>query len=69
MLGEGEQSGGLHWCKGEQAVSVGVEGWRQRFPPHRPQLPLQVTADFAMREELVLKIAILAEKFAPNVQW
>ena len=28
-----------------------------------------VTADFAMREELVLKIAILAEKYAPNVQW
>eukprot|EP00775_Hariotina_reticulata_P003331 gene3331-3608_t len=26
-------------------------------------------ADFSMREELVLKIAILAEKFAPNVQW
>lgn len=25
-------------------------------------------ADFSMREELVLKIAILAEKFAPNVQ-
>jgi hypothetical protein len=33
---------------------------------------LQVTyltvADFSMREELVLKIAILAEKFAPNVE-
>ncbi len=28
---------------------------------------LQV-ADFAMREELVLKVAILAEKFAPSVQ-
>lgn len=26
-------------------------------------------ADFTMREELVLKIAILAEKFAPSVQW
>lgn len=26
-------------------------------------------ADFSMREELVLKIAILAEKFAPNVEW
>eukprot|EP00878_Enallax_costatus_P038873 GHUV01044361.1.p1 GENE.GHUV01044361.1~~GHUV01044361.1.p1 ORF type:complete len:317 (+),score=114.18 GHUV01044361.1:444-1394(+) len=26
-------------------------------------------ADFGMREELVLKICILAEKFAPNVQW
>lgn len=25
-------------------------------------------ADFTMREELVLKIAILAEKFAPSVQ-
>jgi hypothetical protein len=25
-------------------------------------------ADFSMREELVLKIAILAEKFAPNVE-
>lgn len=28
-----------------------------------------VVADFSMREELVLKIAILAEKFAPSVQW
>uniref|UniRef100_A0A7S0R8D3 Clathrin adaptor alpha/beta/gamma-adaptin appendage Ig-like subdomain domain-containing protein n=1 Tax=Chlamydomonas leiostraca TaxID=1034604 RepID=A0A7S0R8D3_9CHLO len=28
-----------------------------------------VTADFALREELVLKVAILAEKFAPSVQW
>lgn len=26
-------------------------------------------ADFSLREELVLKIAILTEKFAPNVQW
>eukprot|EP00200_Dunaliella_tertiolecta_P006547 CAMPEP_0202346842 /NCGR_PEP_ID=MMETSP1126-20121109/5457_1 /ASSEMBLY_ACC=CAM_ASM_000457 /TAXON_ID=3047 /ORGANISM="Dunaliella tertiolecta, Strain CCMP1320" /LENGTH=1093 /DNA_ID=CAMNT_0048938303 /DNA_START=70 /DNA_END=3351 /DNA_ORIENTATION=- len=28
-----------------------------------------VEADYSMREELVLKIAILAEKFAPSVQW
>mmetsp|Transcript_39785 Transcript_39785/g.88425 ORF Transcript_39785/g.88425 Transcript_39785/m.88425 type:complete len:1123 (+) Transcript_39785:142-3510(+) len=28
-----------------------------------------VVADFSMREELVLKIAVLAEKFAPSVQW
>ena len=28
-----------------------------------------VVADFSMREELVLKAVILAEKFAPNVQW
>eukprot|EP00879_Flechtneria_rotunda_P008959 GHRR01009380.1.p1 GENE.GHRR01009380.1~~GHRR01009380.1.p1 ORF type:complete len:1159 (+),score=411.60 GHRR01009380.1:174-3479(+) len=28
-----------------------------------------IIADFSMREELVLKIAILAEKFAPDVQW
>ena len=28
-----------------------------------------VVADFSMREELVLKIAFLAEKFAPSVQW
>jgi len=34
-----------------------------------PQLPPQVEADYSMREELVLKIAILAEKFAPSVQW
>jgi hypothetical protein len=27
-----------------------------------------VVADFTMREELVLKIAILAEKYAPTVQ-
>ncbi|KAI3792826.1 hypothetical protein L2E82_06717 [Cichorium intybus] len=27
------------------------------------------TADFAMREELVLKAAILAEKFAPDLSW
>lgn len=26
-------------------------------------------ADLSFREELVLKIAILAEKFAPTVQW
>ena len=26
-------------------------------------------ADFSIREELVLKIAILAERFAPNVRW
>ena len=40
-------------------------------PTPLPACPpsLQVTADFAMREELVLKIAILAEKFAPSVQW
>lgn len=35
-------------------------------------LCMQVTyltiADFSMREELVLKIAILAEKFAPSVE-
>jgi len=31
--------------------------------------PTQVEADYGMREELVLKIAILAEKFAPSVQW
>jgi hypothetical protein len=30
---------------------------------------LTQVADFSMREELVLKIAILAEKFAPSVQW
>ena len=30
---------------------------------------VQVEADYTMREELVLKIAILAEKFAPSVQW
>ncbi|GIL70205.1 hypothetical protein Vretimale_3499 [Volvox reticuliferus] len=28
-----------------------------------------VTADFGVREELVLKIAILAEKYAPSMQW
>lgn len=28
-----------------------------------------VTADFVIREELVLKVAILAEKWAPSVQW
>ncbi len=28
-----------------------------------------VVADFSIREELVLKVAILAEKFAPTVQW
>lgn len=27
------------------------------------------TADFSIREELVLKIAILAERFAPDVKW
>ena len=27
------------------------------------------TADFALREELVLKMAIMAERFAPSVQW
>lgn len=27
------------------------------------------TADFAMREELALKAAILAEKFAPDLSW
>jgi AP-2 complex subunit alpha len=27
------------------------------------------TADFAIREELALKAAILAEKFAPNLAW
>ena len=26
-------------------------------------------ADFSMREELTLKVAILAERFAPNVKW
>jgi AP-2 complex subunit alpha len=28
-----------------------------------------VTADFAIREELVLRVAILAERFAPNLRW
>lgn len=28
-----------------------------------------VVADFSMREELTLKIAILAERFAPDVKW
>jgi AP-2 complex subunit alpha len=32
-------------------------------------LPHAQVADFSIREELVLKVAILAEKFAPNVQW
>ncbi|RWW72965.1 hypothetical protein BHE74_00019188 [Ensete ventricosum] len=34
-------------------------------------IPLQYlnTADFAMREELALKAAILAEKFAPDLSW
>eukprot|EP00741_Cyanophora_paradoxa_P020808 tig00021312_g20087.t1 len=32
-------------------------------------LDFLVTADFAIREELVLKIAILAEKFAPRLAW
>lgn len=27
------------------------------------------TAEFVMREELSLKIAILAEKFAPDLSW
>lgn len=36
--------------------------------PLLPQVAYLTVADFSMREELVLKIAILAEKFAPNVQ-
>lgn len=32
------------------------------------QVTYLTVADFSMREELVLKIAILAEKFAPNVE-
>ncbi|KAF5828063.1 armadillo-type protein [Dunaliella salina] len=38
---------------------------------HQPTITasLKVEADYSMREELVLKIAILAEKFAPSVQW
>lgn len=28
-----------------------------------------IIADFSMREELTLKIAILAERFAPDVKW
>lgn len=28
-----------------------------------------LTADYAIREELVIKLAILAEKFASNYQW
>lgn len=33
--------------------------------------PLQylTTADFGIREELALKAAILAEKFAPDLSW
>lgn len=27
------------------------------------------TAEYAIREELTLKIAVLAEKFAPNLRW
>eukprot|EP00983_Pelagomonas_calceolata_P100525 1158578-Pelagomonas_calceolata.AAC.9 len=34
-----------------------------------PSRQIFVEADYSMREELVLKIAILAEKFAPSVQW
>ena len=30
---------------------------------------LQSTADPAIREELVLRVAILAERFSPNLQW
>jgi hypothetical protein len=32
------------------------------------QVTYLTIADFSMREELVLKIAILAEKFAPSVE-
>jgi AP-2 complex subunit alpha len=28
-----------------------------------------VVADLSMREELVLKVAILAEKYAPSMTW
>ena len=57
------------WARGEWA-RVWVSRAAATPPLTSPTLPpLQVTADFAMREELVLKIAILAEKFAPNVQW
>lgn len=39
-------------------------------PEHNcPLAKPQVEAEYSMREELVLKIAILAEKFAPSVQW
>ncbi len=37
------------------------------FP--RPILQYLTTADFGIREELALKAAILAEKFAPNLAW
>jgi AP-2 complex subunit alpha len=35
---------------------------------HHHQVTYLTVADFSMREELVLKIAILAEKFAPSVE-
>ncbi len=35
----------------------------------KEMLAYLVASDFSVREEIVLKVAILAEKFAPNVQW
>lgn len=53
---------GGNLCSSVRLVPIGCACW----------LLLQVTyltiADFSMREELVLKIAILAEKFAPSVE-
>lgn len=34
-----------------------------------PALQYLSTAEYAIREELTLKIAVLAEKFAPNLRW
>ena len=49
-------------CLGVRACSALAE----RLPPFDP--PLHLKTDFTMREELVLKTAILAEKYAPDVQ-
>jgi AP-2 complex subunit alpha len=35
----------------------------------RELLTYLVTAEFAIKDEMVLKTAILAERYAPNLQW
>lgn len=61
-------------CGGSSSAAASRRGARLSIPPPPPPLLQELLlylaiADFTIKDEMVLKTAILAERFAPNMRW
>ena len=61
----------VHYCFTQKVIDLPISSILSTVDCHLAVFTFQYlsTADFAMREELSLKAAILAEKFAPDLSW